>query len=68
MGKFSPSKPPAPEPPPPLPKPDDPEVERRKEEVNTAARRRKGLLSTVKTSGLGDTSEATNTQKTLLGE
>ena len=68
-GGFFPSpKPPAlPPPPPPLPTPEDPSVKAAKKKSRLAAVGRKGLLNTVKTSGLGDTSKATTQRKTLLG-
>lgn len=59
---------PAPAPLPPLPDPDAEEFKKRQKIAQDAAVRRRGFLDTVKTSGLGDTSEATTKRKTLLGQ
>lgn len=65
---FSSPKIPSPPPLPPLPDPNAEEIKRKRKEALTAALRRKGILSTVKTSGLGDTSEAEVKRATLLGQ
>ena len=62
---FAPSIPALPPPPPPLPVPEDPSIKLRADEVQKASQRAVGLTNTIKTSGLGDTSTATVTRKTL---
>lgn len=62
---ISPKTPALPPEAPPLPTPEDPSVKARATDVANAAKRRAGLAGTVKTSGLGDTSAATVTRKTL---
>ncbi len=58
---------PSPAPQEPLPDPTDEENKRKAKEAQSAAKRRKGFFSTVKTSGVGDVSEANTERKTLLG-
>ena len=65
---FSPPKPPQIQPLPPLPDPNAAEIKRKRKESQQAAQRRKGFFSTIKTSGLGDTSEANVKRVTLLGQ
>jgi hypothetical protein len=61
-------KPPAiPAPPPPPPAPEDPAVKKAADDAKMAASKRRGFGSTVRTSGLGDTSEASTQRQTLLG-
>lgn len=52
-------------PPPTLPTPEDPSIKQRATDVALARKRASGLTGTIKTSGLGDTSEPTVTRKTL---
>lgn len=63
-----PSKPPAMPPPAPLPTPEDPSVKANAEKERLAAKRRRGIASTIKTSGLGDTSPANVRRPSVLGQ
>lgn len=67
MGFFAPSAPPPP-PLPPVPDIDDEERQKVKEDAAKAARRRKGLGSTVLTGGLGVVGPARTAKPTLLGQ
>ena len=58
----------SPPPLPPVPTPDDPAVDDERRKQRIAAALRKGRRSTIKTSGLGDTSPAPIRRKTLLGQ
>lgn len=65
---FSPPKPKAPPPPPP-PKINDPAIEEERKRAREAERRRKGISSTILTSGQGEDEGALNIgTKTLLGQ
>jgi hypothetical protein len=70
LNLFSPPAPELPPPPPlpPVPTEDDPEVQKRREQVRLAALQRKGRASTILTSGLGDTSLASLSRATLGGQ
>lgn len=69
MGKMSPKAPSLPPPPPPVPdKETDAEVKAKKQEASRLARGRRGLGSTINTSGTGATEEAQTARRTLLGD
>ncbi len=61
----SPPKPPAPPPPP--PKPTDPNVTRARDKNRARAALAQGRSSTIATSGLGLTTQASTVPKTVLG-
>jgi hypothetical protein len=76
MSKFSmlfggniqtPEPPPLP-PLPPLPTEQEPEIDEADKRALQVAAARKGIQSTIKTSGLGDTSEPVTKRPTLLGQ
>lgn len=64
---FSPPKPKAPPPPPPVPTPEDPAIEEARKKEREAAKRRRGRVATILTSGLGDPAQPQVEQKKLLG-
>ncbi|NIA72525.1 hypothetical protein HBA54_28450 [Pelagibius litoralis] len=68
MGGLFGSKPKAlPPPPPPVPTPEDPAIEEARKKEREAAKRRRGRVATILTSGLGDPSQPQVEQKKLLG-
>lgn len=64
---FSPPSPPKPQPLPPLPDPAAAQFEANQKAAEQAAQARRGIASTVQTSGLGDTTAANTKRATLLG-
>ncbi len=50
-----------------IPTEEDPAVKRREQESRDAAQRRRGLVGTNKTSGVGDPTDAPVRRKALLG-
>lgn len=72
MGFMSPSVPSPPPPPPPPPIPPDPPIKpkdtKEPERVQRRAARRRGTQAARVTGGMGLTTEAPTTKKTLLGQ
>ena len=68
-GGFKQPEPPALPPLPPLPTEQEPEIDEADKKALQVAAARKGIQSTIKTSGLGDTSESDDSRRpTLLGQ